>query len=275
MVKKGLIVIVALTVMFSICACGKKKEAASEDAAPAKPAIDTKEMVLIPAGDFILGTDDKKSTAYPKQTVNLPAYWIDKYEVTNEQFLDFSIKSGYTTEGTKEGKDWQLFFTPEKSLFPVLYLTWNDATAYCKANGKRLPTEEEWEKAARGPNGNAYPWGNEWADDRSNTWESGTSGKTVAVGQFDDVSFYGVHDMFGNVQEWTGSLYRTYKGNPKKDPQERENWRVIRGLSNRYKGKLSYLWNRSAYSPAALYDFGFRCAKDATPEDATKAAQTK
>ena len=267
--------IIMLIVLFGLSACGKKesageaKTAATETAAP---AIVPGEMVLIPEGDFILGSDDKNSIAYPKQTLNLPAFWIDKYEVTNSEFLDFSIKTGYQGEGAKEGKDWRLFVTPEKARFPVVYITWNDATAYCKSLGKRLPTEEEWEKAARGTDGRTYPWGNEWVDNRSNTYEAGLA-KPAAIGQFDDVSPFGVHDMLGNVQEWTGSWYTTYKGNPKKDPKSGHTLRVVRGLSARYKGKKGGLWERSAWPAEALFDFGCRCAKDATPGDVAKSGQ--
>jgi len=275
MQRKGLTAFIVLTVMCVLSACGQRnKQGENQAASEAKPAIVPGEMVLIPAGDFVLGTDNKESLAYPQQKLNLLAFWIDKYEVTNSQFLDFAIKTGYTGEGAKEGKDWRLFFTPDKGLFPVVYITWNDAVAYCKSVGKRLPTEEEWEKAARGPSGNTYPWGNEWAEGRSNTYESGPS-KPVAIGEFNDVSYFGVHDMLGNVQEWTSSWFVTYKGNPKKDPQSGERFRVVRGLSARYRGKVGHLWDRSAYPPSALYDFGCRCARDATPEEAAKASQAK
>ena len=83
-----------------------------------------------------MGSDDKGSISYPKQKVNLPAYWIDKYEVTNMEFLDFSLKTGYVGEGAKEGKDWRAFFTPatpEKARLPVIYISWNDAATYCKS----------------------------------------------------------------------------------------------------------------------------------------------
>jgi len=272
MIRKAFTVFLVVAVVFALGACGKKnQEESGATQEPAKPAVVPGEMVLIPAGEFIFGTDTKDSIAYPQQKINLPAFWIDKYEVTNSQFLDFAIKTSYVGEGAKEGKDWRLFFTPDKGLFPVVYITWNDATAYCKSVGKRLPTEEEWEKAARGPNGNTYPWGNQWIDNRSNTFEYGVS-KPVAVGQMDDVSFYGAHDMFGNVQEWTSSLFNMYKGNPKKNPQAGQQLRAVRGLSAIYRGKLGHLWDRSAYPANALYDFGCRCAKDATPEDVAKAA---
>jgi formylglycine-generating enzyme required for sulfatase activity len=273
--KANFVLIAALMILSAFSACGRKQaeeaagEAASEEA---KPAIVPGEMVFVPAGEFIMGTNDKASIAYPEHKVNLPAFWIDKYEVTNSQFLDFSIKTGYTGEGAKEGRDWRLFFTPDKALFPVVYITWNDANEYCKSVGKRLPTEEEWEKAARGTDGRLYPWGSDWGEKRANTYEFGPS-KATAIGQFDDISPYGAHDMLGNVQEWTASWYTTYPGNPKKDPNSGKRFRVVRGLSARYRGKVARIYERSAYLPNALYDFGCRCAKDATPEDIAKAAQ--
>lgn len=277
MLKKGLIVMLTLLVLGSLIACGKKEAEQEEAAAPVeetKPSVVPGEMVLIPAGEFILGTNKKDSIAYPEQKANLPAFWIDKYEVTNYEFMKFSINNSYTGEGVKEGKDWRLFFTQGKENVPVVYITWNDAQAYCKAQGKRLPTEEEWEKAARGSNGFAYPWGNEWKEQSSNTFEAGPA-KVVDVGQFNEISPYGVHDMLGNAQEWTGSWYVTYKGNPKADPKSGKTLRVVRGLSYIYRGKYGKLWDRSAQPPEALYDIGCRCAKDATPEDIAKAAQAK
>lgn len=276
MLKKGFFVFAALIVLCGLNGCGKKEVVEESEVAPepVTPSVVPGEMVLIPEGEFILGTDDKESIAYPKQKASLPAFWIDKYEVTNLEFMKFSINTSYTGEGAKEGKDWRLFFTTDKEMVPVVYITWNDADTYCKSLGKRLPTEEEWEKAARGPNGNVFPWGNEWVEGRTNTYEAGAS-KPVAIGEFDDVSPYGVHDMYGNVQEWTSSWYSSYKGNPKRDSKSGKTLRVVRGLSNRYRGKLGHLWDRSAQPPSALYDFGCRCAKDATPEDIAKAAQAK
>jgi formylglycine-generating enzyme required for sulfatase activity len=277
MLKKGFFVIAALIIMCGLNGCGKKKDVVEESqvvSEPAAPSVVPGEMVLIPAGDFILGTEDKTNIAYPKQKLTLPAFWMDKYEVTNLEFMKFSINNRYTGEGAKEGRDWRLYFTTDKEMFPVVYITWNDANAYCKSLGKRLPTEEEWEKAARGPNGNVFPWGNEWAEGKTNTYESGSQ-KSAAVGEFDDVSPYGARDMYGNVQEWTSSWYSSYKGNPKRDSKSGKTLRVVRGLSFRYKGKLGHLWDRSAQPPSALYDFGCRCAKDATPEDIAKAAQAK
>ncbi len=276
MIRKASVVILSLSLALCIAACAKKEEPASQQAAaPAAPTVTPGEMVLIPAGQFIFGSsDDKDNASYPEQKIELPAFWIDKYEVTNKEFLDFAIKNSYQGEGAKEGKDWRQFFTPDKANYPVLFITWNDAKAYCESLGKRLPTEEEWEKAARGTDGRRYPWGNEWDASKSNTYEAGLR-NPGAVGEFPDISPYQVHDMLGNVQEWTASWYKGYKGNPKKGENFGERFRVVRGASARIYGSRAHLWDRSAYIPQSLYDFGCRCAKDATPEEAAKGAATK
>ena len=279
MLRKYGIVLMILTIISLFNACGTKEQAEPEETTEAVPEVTVPkivpgEMVLIPEGEFILGTEDKESftTYYPARKMNLPAYWIDKYEVTNMEFLDFTIESDYSGENV-QGKTWRLFFSPDKAKTPAV-VTWNDAAAYCKFKGKRLPTEFEWEKAARGTEGFKYPWGNEWESDRSNTYETPPPEPTN-IGQFDDVSPFGVHDMLGNVQEWTSSEYKPYKGNPKKDPNARPGMRVVRGLSSRYQGKKATVYERSAYTPSSMFDIGFRCAKDATPEDIEEAGKTQ
>jgi formylglycine-generating enzyme required for sulfatase activity len=274
MFRKHLFVLLGVFLLLAFGACAKKEEVAqtTETAAPAEPEYKPGEMVLIPAGEFIMGSsEDKGGPAAPQQKLSLPAFWIDKFEVTNADFLDFAIKTGYQGEGAKEGKDWRQFFTPDKAKYPVVYITWNDATAYCKAQGKRLPTEQEWEKAARGGNGGRYPWGEKWDSTLANTYEAGMR-QPIAVGTYKDVSPYGVRDMMGNVQEWTGSWYQPYKGSTRKDQFFGERYRVVRGGGSRMYGSRGHIWDRSAYLPNSLYDFGCRCAKDATPEEGAKAA---
>jgi len=273
MLRKFGIVLTALTLVFAFSACGGGEEAGTEEAAStaaikSAPKIVPGEMVLIPEGEFVLGTDDKEhATAYTTdRNMSLPAFWIDKYEVTNMEFMDFSINENYAGEGAKEGKDWRIWYTPEKANVPVMYITYNDAEAYCKSKGKRLPTEFEWEKAGRGTEGWRYPWGNEWEENRAVTAELGYQ-NPVAVGKFDDVSPFGVHDMLGNVQEWTSSKYQPYKGG-KKDPNATDNMKVVRGLCYLYYGKKGSIYERTAYVPNFLFNCGFRCAKDAEPEDA-------
>jgi gamma-glutamyl hercynylcysteine S-oxide synthase len=278
MLRNALMVFVALMVLCSLNACRKKEN--QEKAVPEKaaPAIIPGEMLLIPAGEFIMGTNSTAPGdwfANPQHKLSLPAFWIDKYEVTNGQYMEFTGKTGYVGEAEKAGKDWRRYFSSaEKELVPVLAITWKDANAYCKSVGKRLPIEEEWEKAARGPNGNKYPWGNEWMDGRSNTDEVGLKNSS-AIGQFNDVSFYGVHDMLGNVQEWTESKFAIYKGNPHDEGLSKvlkpgETYHVVRGLSAKYPGEKGNLWSRAGLRSIDIYDTGFRCAKDATPEEAAK-----
>lgn len=284
MIRKSTCALAIIFVVFALGACAKKEEPqpqaqATAPAAPT-PTITPGEMALIPGGEYTIGTNEKDptnkaefTTAYPEHKAKLKAFWIDKYEVTMREYLDFSVKTGYEAEGAAEGKTWRTFFDPTKPNYPVVCVTWKDADAYCKASGKRLPTEEEWEAAARGPNGNRFPWGNEWIDNKANTAEAGYRAPEP-VGQFDDVSALGVHDTLGNVQEWTSTWYKPYPGN--KAGGFNASYRVVRGLSYLYTGsKFNGLWARSAYLPNYLAYFGCRCAKDATPEEAAKAAPAK
>lgn len=257
--------------VLGMAACGKQEAPVSEGGealVPERPVLKPGEMVMIAGGEFVFGDEDKASSAYPQQKVDLPAFWIDKYEVTNAEYLDFSIKAGYSSEG----QNWRLHFTAQKAKYPVMNITWNDAAEYCKWAGKRLPTEAEWEKAARGTDGFRYPWGNTWESGRTNTFEAGLR-DAAEIAEYDDTSPYGVKDMLGNVQEWTASWYKGYKGNPKADPNFGERYRVVRGLSHSIYGSKTPVWTRSAYLPKALYGFGCRCAKDATPEEAAKASK--
>jgi formylglycine-generating enzyme required for sulfatase activity len=288
MIRKANFVLALILVVLVLGACGTKQEATpkAETAAPAveTPKVVPGEMVLIPAGEYTIGTNEpdpenKKgfTNAYPEHKVKLPAFSIDKYEVTFKEYLDFSINTSYAAEGEAEGKSWRTFFSPDRAYNPVSYVTFKDAEAYCKGVGKRLPTEEEWEAAARGPNGNRFPWGNEWERNKANTMDSGFR-NPVDVGKFEgDVSPFGVRDTFGNVQEWTSSILKPYPGNTHAGQMSfPAGFRVIRGLGSRFTGEKSAgLWMRAAWPPSYLADFGFRCAKDATPDEAAKAAPTK
>ncbi len=286
MIRKSTFVLALIFFVLALGACAKKEEPQQQaqeatPAAPAAPAVTPGEMVLIPAGEYIIGTNEKQDPtdktkpnfAYPEHKVKLKAFYIDKYEVTGAEYLDFSIKTQYEPEGAAEGKTWRTFFDQTKPNNPVVYITYKDAESYCKSLGKRLPTEEEWEAAGRGPNGNRFPWGNQWEDNKANTAEAGYR-VPVEIGKFDDVSSFGVHDLLGNVQEWTSSSFKPYPGSNAGgfNPQ----YKVVRGLSSRYQGvKLLGLYTRSAYVPNFLADFGCRCAKDASPEEAGKGTPAK
>jgi len=228
---------------------------------PAKPAA---EMILIPAGEFIMGSDSWEEDERPLHKVYLEAFEIDRFEVTNEQFEAFVKATGYQTDAEKAGESstWRSYYTEGKGNHPVVKVTWNDAVAYCQWAGKRLPTEAEWEKAARGTEGNIYPWGNKWDPTRANTKASGIRG-TTAVGSFPDgASPYGVMDMAGNVAEWVADWYQAYPGSTYTSPWFGEKFRVIRGGGWFYDETLVRTSSRSASSVDLRNDdVGFRCAR--------------
>ncbi|MBI1747005.1 MAG: SUMF1/EgtB/PvdO family nonheme iron enzyme [Acidobacteria bacterium] len=269
MLKRALLAFIILGLIGGWVGCSSKEEksAKSEETPPA-PTIKPGEMVLIPAGAFKMGSnqkgeDGKPTPAYPERDVDLPAYYIDKYEVTNGEFLKFTADTGYTSEAEAENKSWRLFFSPERVNYPAVNLTWNDANAYAKWAGKRLPTEAEWEKAARGTDGWRYPWGNEWVAGRSNTAETGFR-QPREIGSYPgDESPFKVMDMLGNVQEWVADWYKAYPGNPKKEKEYGEVLRCARGGTSSHIGKMFSLWARTAYLPKALFGLGMRCVKDA------------
>jgi len=168
---------------------------ATEDAAPQpSPAPAPAGMVLVRAGTFVMGGVKGKYDVdeTPPHSVRLDAFFIDAREVTNERFAAFVSASGYQTDAEKVGDEttWRKFNTPDRQRFPVTYVSWNDATRYCAWMGKRLPTEAEWEKAARGTTKNVYPWGDEFNSAIANTLETG-AGQPVAVGSYLAVGPYG------------------------------------------------------------------------------------
>lgn len=187
-------------------------------------------MVLIPGGKFLYGE--------AKKEVSLKAFYIDKYEVTNEEFKKFQPGHKYA---------------PQDAKHPVKEIPWMDAVEYCKWAGKRLPTEEEWEKAARGTDGRKYPWGNRFDPEKANTAEKG--GKPATVGSFPKgASPYGIQDMAGNVWEWTDSWF----GDDKK-------YIVVRGGSYFEPGEdFTQVTKKLRSIPDDAHEYiGFRCAKDA------------
>jgi iron(II)-dependent oxidoreductase len=240
-------------------------------------------MALIPAGTFSMGSNDdhvNQATGWCRcgrrqfedelylHEVFVSAFYIDKYEVTNQQFLAFAEATGYLTDAEKktEAHTWRTEFTPGKENYPVVWMSWYDANVYCQWTGKRLPTEAEWEKAARGDDVRLWPWGNDWDNTRLNIRE-GDRKTTTPVGNFaDGASPYGVMDMAGNVWEWVKDWHSPfyYQSGENRDPQGPDGGedRVLRGggfnnaiedvrAANRHKGGMA------GYAP----DHGFRCAK--------------
>jgi len=212
-------------------------------------------MVEIPAGEFLFGSDEQPE-AGPPQKIDLPAFYIDVYEVTNEQFAAFVGATGHqTTAGKANEPTWKDYFGEGKEQHPVVKVSWSDAEAFCKWAGKRLPTEQEWEKAARGSDGRSYPWGNDFDAERVNGMAAGYRG-TLPVGILaSGASPYGVMDMAGNVSEWTADWYQPYPGMGEK-------FRITRGggwFSD--ETQLQTFFRNSTAPEAANDDLGFRCAR--------------
>jgi len=226
-------------------------------------------LVFVPAGEFVIGNDKGAMNERPKHTVVLPNYWIGKYPVTNAQFARFVEETGYKVT------EWRSQFGPGKARHPAVWVNWHDALAFCKWAGMGLPSEAEWEKAARGTDGRTYPWGNQWEAGRCNC----VCLRTSPVDEYPQgVSPYGCFDMAGNVREWTRSLYRPYPydlhdGREVPDGQDgtifaTHTHRVLRGgyWGNRGSHGLS-LWSRYSSPPGSREDgFGFRlvCLKELT-----------
>jgi formylglycine-generating enzyme required for sulfatase activity len=237
-------------------------------------------MVLVPAGEFIMGSDevDKEAKAMqygvrrpwyanerPKRRVYLEGFYIDRFEVTNARYSEFvDGAGGEVPEYWKRAKADGL---AKVGKYPVTDITWHGAQAYCRWRGKRLPTEAEWEKAARGTDGRRFPWGDEFDQNRvsGNTPRSAP----LPVGSFESGrSPYGVYDMAGNAAEWTAGWYKQYPGNDFDDPEYGETVKVIRGgaWGSDHYALQHYLrtTDRSmvALPKTRLIDVGFRCAKD-------------
>jgi formylglycine-generating enzyme required for sulfatase activity len=212
-------------------------------------------MVLIPAGDFLLGTGGNSSAGdadeMPQESLFLPDYYIDKYPVTNRQFYEFVLSAGYKPEG-----NWDKYYSQVTADDPVRAVTWNDANAYAKWAHKRLPTEAEWEKAARGADGRTYPWGEAWSSDLLPREENLARVMTASGTE----SPYGVMGLVGVVWQWTASAYTSsYPFNPAANGEKR----VLRGGAFSNGRNIVRCANRYAEAPnVPLNTFGFRCVKD-------------
>jgi formylglycine-generating enzyme required for sulfatase activity len=213
--------------------------------------------VYIPPGEFLMGLSlYPGGNEYPQHTVYLGGFWISKYPITNAQYRK-GVDAGACEKPEK--RDW--YRKPEYANCPVVYVTWRDAQNYARWAGGRLPTEAEWEKAARGTDGRTYPWGDFWDPRRCNTKDGGP-GKPSPVGKYSPAgdSPYGVSDMAGNVWEWTSSLRWPYPYNPndgREDPYSQEA-RVARGGAWSYVPDASRSWFRYTVSERYGRSFGFR-----------------
>jgi formylglycine-generating enzyme required for sulfatase activity len=267
-------------------------------------------MVFVPAGPFTMGSTDAEIDAVragygidrvmyeaevPQRTLDLPAFFLDKHEVTQADYARFVAATG--REAPFVEKDWAALYNwtdgrPPEGLeqHPVVLVSFADAEAYCAWAGKALPSEAQWEKAARGSDGRAYPWGSDWAPARLNSaqtwsdaplegnkawlswWEStyknelrGRVVTTKPAGSYPEgASPYGALDMAGNVFEWTRDWYDAYPGSTYQNPEFGQQFRVIRGgdwyLDTMYARAAARLRNPPDHKVPTI---GFRCAMEA------------
>jgi ribose transport system permease protein len=238
-------------------------EAEAEATESPTPIPVTDIMVEVPAGPFTMGSDTGAEDEAPAHQVDLSAFEIDVFELSNADFAQFVEATGYQTDAEKEGRTRNWRDAAEgKDNHPVVFVSWNDAVAYCQWIGKRLPTEAEWEKAARGTEGRTYPWGEEWAPSFANVKETGLRG-TAAVGSFGSgASPYGVEDMAGNVWEWVADWYQAYPDSDYQSDYFGQRFRVLRGGAWFDTADFVRTAVRNANTETAASDeIGFRCAR--------------
>lgn len=217
-------------------------------------------MVYIPAGDVTIGTNEGFGFEGPKQKFYLKAFFIDKTEVTNRQYKRFIDDTEHPAP-----PHWKNNMYPEgQDDYPVVNISLEDAQAYAKWAGKRLPTELEWEKASRGTDGRIFPWGNFWESRAANIGIFLGLGKIRKVASFEtDTSVYGCYDMAGNVREWTMSKFEPYAGYIGSKHYFKSDYYVVRGGSYKLPKSFCLTYRRDALPKSTkLPDLGFRCVKD-------------
>ncbi len=241
------------------------------------------DMVYVPPGEFVMGTSEADAQRLaqqhnvhptlflgetPQRQVFVHGFLIDRYPVTHAQYKAFMDATGHRAPSTWTGRDY-----PEgMEDHPVTGVNWHDADAYARWVGLRLPTEEEWEKAARGPDGRVFPWGNAWRDDATRTDDPSspqTRPLTTPVGCFPaGASPYGILDLCGNVAEWTSTPAQPF------DPTHQWAWYVVKGagaaITQQYNFRAAAR-NFSAHSSRWHSWLGFRCAKDASEPPGSEA----
>lgn len=228
--------------------------------------VDGAELLYVPAGPFIMGSNEGDPDEAPMYAETIGGFWIYRCEVTNRQFAKFVKETGYVTEPERDGSPdtWREHYPPGQGDYPVVNITWSDATAYCNWAAMWLPSEKQWEKAARGTDGRTWPWGNEWSTGMANTFESRFR-SAAPVGSFPQgASPYGCLDMAGNVWEWCAEWYAPYPGNPDQKPPGVKG-RARRGGYWFHKRDRARCANRGWYPPAEFStQLGFRCVWEST-----------
>lgn len=234
------------------------------------------EMVFVPAGEFSMGSEAGDSDERPVHGVYLDAYYIDMYEVTNARYR-LCAQAGACLPPVKYGSSTRASYydDPAYDDYPVMHVSWEMAQTYCAWRGVRLPTEAQWEKAARGTDGRTYPWGEGIDCQRANFYRQegpdfiACVGDTTLVGSYESgQSPYGAYDMTGNVWEWVADWYGAsyYGESPLNDPPgpETGSARVVRGGTWQFSNYSLRAANRYWFDPSsAPENVGFRCARAA------------
>lgn len=226
-------------------------------------------LLYVPAGEFIMGSNDDDQNDNPEHKVNLKSFWIDQTDVTNAMYAKCHDAGGckQLPSSTKSNTQAVYYGNPDFDSFPVIYVSWQAAKDYCKWADRRLPTEAEWEKAARGDDRRTYPWGNEPPNnDRLNFNHQVED--TTKVGEYPDgASPYGALDMAGNVWNWVADWYefsyysKSRTSNPPGPTTATE--KVLRGGAWNYTPEYATTTRRVQLDPSVTsYDIGFRCVSD-------------
>lgn len=285
--SRSLIWMISLVMLTAACSRMSQQDAragqpekVAEEPSGAPASRSPVEMAKVPAGLFVYGATEsqfqvyiaqsrvgfpgmtdllRKALVIPPQPIDLPDFWMDRFEVTNRQFSEFLVDTGYRPASQAHFLEhWNGSQYPDwAGDFPVVWVSGKDAEAYCRWRNERLPTDPEWEKAFRGPSGRLFPWGDRLPD--PDTANSGT-GKIEPVGNRPaDCSQYGIYDLAGNVSELTDSG---------SDVDTRPGY-IIRGGS--FQSGIQNLlgFHRSPGVPVneRSATVGFRCASDHPPED--------
>ncbi len=222
-------------------------------------------QVFVPAGAFEMGSDSGYSDERPVHTVTLDAFWIDRTEVTNAMYaLCVNAGACQPPSGSISSTRSSYYGNSQFGNYPVIFVSWNDAKAYCEWAGRRLPTEAEWEKAARGTDGRIYPWGNASPDSTLLNFY-GNVGDTAEVGSYPSgASPYGALDMAGNVSEWVAGWYGAGYYNSRSDnpagPSSGD-YRVLRGGSWFVEPYFARAAFRGRFGPDDPMFHGFRCSR--------------
>ena len=228
-------------------------------------------MLFVPQGSFLMGSapsdPDAASNEKPQHTLNMAGFWIDRIEITNAMYALCVKETICKTPASLASISHADYFNNNQyANFPVINVTWVEADTYCKWAGRRLPTEAEWEKAARGEDGRLFPWGNEMPDNNRLNFNI-QSGDAQAAGSYPEgASLYGAVDMAGNVWEWTADIYHpNYLSGQSQENNgsQKGNYRVIRGGSFYEPASSVRVAARQASDPyIGLPRVGFRCAVD-------------